>query len=44
MLGNQKRELSHVELLNRDYFRGRFASKNSNGKTIYNWEKENLDL
>ncbi len=43
MLGNQKRELSHVELLNRDYFRGRFASKNSKGKTIYNWEEENLE-
>jgi N,N'-diacetyllegionaminate synthase len=37
-LGNANRPLSHVELLNRDYYRGRFANK-VNGKTIYNWEE-----
>ena len=36
-LGNATRPLSHVELLNRDYYRGRFASK-QNGETVYNWE------
>jgi N,N'-diacetyllegionaminate synthase len=39
MLGNSKRELSAEELLNRDYYRGRFATTNSDGETIYNWEK-----
>jgi len=36
-LGQANRELSHAELLNRDYYRGRFASK-MGGKTVYNWE------
>ncbi|MBX2926536.1 MAG: N-acetylneuraminate synthase family protein [Saprospiraceae bacterium] len=36
-LGNPTRQLSPGELLNRDYYRGRFASK-SNGIVIYNWE------
>lgn len=36
-LGNPHRELSHAEKLNRDYYRGRFASK-VDGKVIYNWE------
>ncbi len=39
MLGTQQRELSAEELLNRDYYRGRFATKTSDGKTIYNWEE-----
>ena len=26
MLGQEKRELTHTEILNRDYYRGRFAS------------------
>jgi sialic acid synthase SpsE len=38
-LGVPKRELSHAEKLNRDYFRGRFANK-VNGKFVYNWEDE----
>ena len=42
MLGNKKRELSHEELLNRDYYRGRFASKDIEGKIIYNWEETDL--
>lgn len=37
-LGNSNRELSHDELLNRDYYRGRFANI-KNGKIKYNWEK-----
>lgn len=36
-LGNPHRALSHAELLNRDYYRGRFASR-INDKVIYNWE------
>lgn len=37
-LGDPQRALSHAELLNRDYYRGRFAS-NINGKIVYNWEE-----
>lgn len=37
-LGSETRELSHQELLNRDYFRGRFASL-IDGKHIFNWEE-----
>jgi sialic acid synthase SpsE len=37
MLGSEQRDLSHEELLNRSYYRGRFAS-HRDGKTIYNWE------
>lgn len=36
-LGQSNRPLSHAELLNRDYYRGRFASK-VDGKVVYNWE------
>lgn len=36
-LGNIRRKLSDEELLNRDYYRGRFASK-IDGKIVYNWE------
>ena len=36
-MGNANRELSHNELLNRDYYRGRFANK-LNGSIKYNWE------
>lgn len=31
-------KLSHVEKLNRDYYRGRFVSKIDNEKIFYNWE------
>jgi N,N'-diacetyllegionaminate synthase len=42
MQGNESRELSKVELLNRAYFRGRFSTI-TNEKTVYNWEEgENL--
>lgn len=37
MIGLASRTLSYEELLNRDYYRGRFASK-VNGQIIYNWE------
>ena len=43
LLGSEQRELSSEELLNRDYYRGRFASKNNKGQMIYNWEEANLD-
>lgn len=36
--GQATRPLSHAELLNRDYYRGRFANK-VNGTTIFNWEE-----
>lgn len=39
--GKEKRELTHGELLNRDYYRGRFASK-VNGEIIYNWEDKKV--
>ncbi len=38
MLGVEHRPLSDVELLNRDYYRGRFASR-TNGEWVYNWEE-----
>lgn len=37
-LGNPQRQLSKTELLNRDYYRGRFASKVED-KVIFNWEE-----
>lgn len=38
-LGEVERELSDAELLNRDYFRGRFSSKKEDCTSIYNWEE-----
>lgn len=37
MLGQKTRPLSDEELLNRGYYRGRFATKRD-GRVIYNWE------
>lgn len=37
-IGNITRPLSHAEILNRDYFRGRFASL-VDGQFVYNWEE-----
>jgi N,N'-diacetyllegionaminate synthase len=37
MIGQDQRSLSPVELLNRDYYRGRFASR-VKGEVVYNWE------
>lgn len=37
-LGDARRPLSHEELLNRDYFRGRFAARVGE-RWVYNWEE-----
>lgn len=39
MLGIPMREMTPTELLNRDYYRGRFASPDGKGGWIYNWEE-----
>lgn len=39
LLGDVKRELTHTEKLNRDYYRGRFASRFGD-QWIYNWEEK----
>ena len=41
VLGNLTRPLSHNEKLNRDYYRGRFASI-VDGKPVYNWEVKQI--
>lgn len=38
MIGLAQRELTHKEMLNRDYYRGRFASY-IDGEWVYNWEE-----
>lgn len=42
MIGRERRELSHTEVLNRDYYRGRFASK-IDGRVIHNWENSPIE-
>lgn len=39
MLGSSQRNLSETEILNRDYYRGRFATRVGE-KIVYNWDKE----
>ena len=39
--GKKFRELSEEEILNRDYYRGRFVSKIKN-REIFNWEETDL--
>lgn len=39
MIGAAHRELSHDEMLNRAYYRGRFSNK-VGGRQIFNWEPE----
>ena len=39
LLGSENRDMTDVELLNRDYYQGRFASKDKYGKNIFNWEE-----
>ena len=39
ILGSERRQLSATELLNRDYYRGRFASRRG-ATVLYNWEEE----
>jgi sialic acid synthase SpsE len=41
-LGSATRPLSHAELLNRDYYCGRFATK-IGGRDVFNWEDVDLD-
>ena len=40
ILGVPNRQLSHAELLNRDYYRGRFCNKLNDGRQIFNWEDD----
>ncbi|MBU1145323.1 MAG: N-acetylneuraminate synthase family protein [Firmicutes bacterium] len=40
--GNITRELTPAELLNRNYYRGRFASRNKDGNYVYNWEESEV--
>ena len=42
MLGKEVRELSDIELLNRDYYQGRFASK-IEGKYVFNWDEKKIN-
>ena len=46
MFGKETRILSNEELLNRDYYRGRFASPRKDSKNgsrmIFNWEETNI--
>jgi sialic acid synthase SpsE len=39
MIGEADRQLSDQELLNRDYYRGRFASRTPDG-FVFNWEEQ----
>lgn len=39
MLGQAEREMTHVEMLNRDYYRGRFASLTPGG-WVHTWEEK----
>lgn len=39
LLGSEKRELTHTEKLNRDYYRGRFAARRPDGSYRFNWEQ-----
>jgi N,N'-diacetyllegionaminate synthase len=39
MLGSKNRTMTEVELLNRDYYRGRFASPKGSGEWLHNWEE-----
>ena len=42
LLGVQTREMTKTELLNRDYYRGRFASPTKDG-WIDNWEEKDIN-
>ena len=41
MLGLPTRDMTHTEMLNRDYYRGRFAS-NVNGAWVENWDERSF--
>ena len=38
-LGVENRDMSQIELLNRDYYQGRFASIDKEGRYIFNWQE-----
>lgn len=42
-LGSARRKLSHTEMLNRDYYAGRVASK-VGGRDVFNWEDVEIDV
>lgn len=39
MVGHREREMTHTEMLNRDYYRGRFASL-VHDEWVYNWDEK----
>ena len=39
IMGLENRELTNEEILNRDYYQGRFHSKSNFGKKVFNWDK-----
>jgi len=43
LLGVPTREMTDMELLNRDYYKGRFSSRNSAGEWVDNWEDKSID-
>jgi len=43
MVGLARRQLSRAELLNRDYYRGRFATHCADGSVVNNWEEVPLE-
>ena len=44
MKGLAQRNLSKIEILNRDYYRGRFISRSKkDGEYIYNWEDKPIN-
>ena len=38
LMGDYKRELSDIELLNRDYYQGRYINYTNNNVSFYNWD------
>lgn len=42
LLGQENRDMTTTELLNRDYYQGRFASKDRNGNYVFNWSEDKL--
>ena len=42
MVGLARRQLSHAELLNRDYYRGRFGTHRADGSVVNNWDDRPL--
>ena len=40
ILGSEDRDLTNVEMLNRDYYQGRFISKTKSRKPVYNWDHD----